>query len=238
MTIPIKLTGGVELVSTTTPGVCNARVFDATTKTSLPWDRYVRLKAASDTLNRLAGPNSKVIDVGGYDGALALFLPTHHIDVIDPATTGACSLKVSLPDLSYEVVTAIDVLEHIEPTARTAFLQELARMAKSHVILNYPSAESKAAQELVLKATNNSLIREHVEWDLPDTAWVVATMQKLGFNASVIAHSSLAVWVGQYLTLNLAPDAGQELNRYLVQHHSDEPFAVSLYHLVVCERHQ
>lgn len=61
-------------------------------------------------------------------------------------------------------------------------------------------------------------------------------MEELGFSAKLIPHSSLAVWMGQYLTMNLAPDAAKEMNRYLVDHQSDEPFSTPLYHLVVWSR--
>ena len=139
-------------------------------------------------------------------------------------------------DCSYELAAAIDILEHIVPPERLRALKELARIARRYVVLNYPCRRSTEAQELVLKATNNALIREHVQWELPDTDWVLATMTELGFRSYSVAYGSLAVWLGQYLTLNLAPKAAQELNRYLVEHHADEPFTVPLYHLVICER--
>lgn len=41
-------------------------------KKSLPWDRFVRLNATADALKELVSPDSDLLDVGGYDGALAL----------------------------------------------------------------------------------------------------------------------------------------------------------------------
>lgn len=234
--VPINSIIGVELETTDTPGICKVVVKDRSTKSALSWDRFVRLKAASEAIAQNVGRETTILDVGGFDGALALFLPDYEIDLIDPATTGASLLQQPADALSYDAVTAIDALEHIAPEERDHALQELARIARKLIVLNYPCRETTEAQKLVLKATNNPLIREHVEWELPDTDNVVALMQGLDFSTKVMPHASLAVWLGQYLTLNLAPEVAQEMNRYLTDHHSDEPFSTPLYHLVVCSR--
>lgn len=234
--VPINIIAGVELVPTDSPGICKVVVKDQSTRSALSWDRYVRLRAASEAIRRNAGRDATILDVGGYDGALALFLPDYEMDLIDPATTGASLLQQPAGALSYDVVASIDALEHIDPRERENALRELARIARKSIVLNYPCRETTEAQKLVLKATNNPLVREHVEWELPDTANVVAVMQGFGFSAKVMPHSSLAIWLGQYLTLNLAPDAAKEMNRYLIDHHSDEPFSTPLYHLVICSR--
>jgi hypothetical protein len=130
----------------------------------------------------------------------------------------------------------VDVLEHIEPSLRNQALEEMAPMARRNVVLNYPHHGTKRAQELVLKLTGNSLIREHVEWELPDTKWLLGTMKELGFTGTVQAHSSLAVWIGQYLTTLLVPDAAADMNAYLIEQHADEPHKAPLYELVVLQR--
>lgn len=211
-------------------------VKDPSTRSALSWDRFVRLKAASEAVRQNAGDETTILDVGGFDGALALFLPDYEIDLIDPATTGASLLQQPTDPLSYDAVTAIDALEHIAPQERDCALQAMASIARKLIVLNYPCRETAEAQKLVLKATNNPLVREHVEWELPNTDNVVARMKNLGFSAKVTPHASLAVWLGQYLTLNLASEAAKEMNRYLIDHHSDEPFSTPLYHLIVCSR--
>ena len=139
-------------------------------------------------------------------------------------------------DSSYDLLAAIDVLEHVRVEERFKFLKELTRISRRYVLLNYPCKHTFKAQELVFRATGNSLVREHVEFELPDTDQIIAQMSNLGFDCSYIAYGNLAVWLGQYLTLNLAPQIACDLNHYLVDNHSDEPFSVPLYHLVVCER--
>ncbi|MCC6980248.1 MAG: class I SAM-dependent methyltransferase [Candidatus Melainabacteria bacterium] len=234
--VPINSIVGVELAATDTPGICKVVVKDQSARSGLSWDRFVRLKAASEAIAQNAGRETTILDVGGFDGALALFLPDYDIDLIDPATTGASLLPGPAGSLSYDAVTAIDALEHIAPQERERALQELASIARNLVVLNYPCRETTEAQKIVLEATDNPLVREHVEWELPDTNTVVALMQDLGFSTKVTPHASLAIWLGQYLTLNLAPAAAQKMNRYLIDHHFDEPFSTPLYHLVVCSR--
>jgi len=234
--VPIKIIDGVELLETASAGIRQVKVLKPESKNELPWDRFVRLKATAEAVRELVPSDSKVLDIGGYDGALALFLPEYTFDLIDPATTGASILHEPAPDKSYDLVTGVDILEHIVPADRQETLKELARIARKFVVLNYPCTDSKSAQELMLKLTKDTLIKEHVQWELPDSDWVVESMKKLGYRSIVTPHTSVAVWLGQYLALNLLDSESAELNKFLVQNHAGEPFGIPLYHLVVCER--
>lgn len=234
MAVPINPIAGVTLEPGELKGIARVIVDDVTAKSALSWDRFVRLKRAAEAAQRTTAKT--ILDAGGYDGAIAFFLEGASIDVIDPATTGGSILGIPALDCSYDTVVAVDVLEHIEPNDRAKALSELARVARKHIILNYPCRESKEAQELALKLTDNSLIREHVEWELPDTDWVLHELAKYGYSGMVSPHTSIAVWLGQYVTLNLVPDAAKDLNRHLVENHSEEPTSKPLYHLVICQR--
>jgi Methyltransferase domain len=234
MAVPIKEIAGIQLDLQDGKKIAAARVIDSTAKKHLSWDRFVRLKAAAKALENKF--TQHLLDAGGYDGALAFFLPDRKVDVIDSATTGGSVLEIPAADRSYDAVVAVDVLEHIDPKDRTKALSEFARVANKYLILNYPSRDSKDAQELVLRLTNNALIEEHVKWELPDSDWVLAELAKYGFMGTIQAHTSIAIWLGQYVTLNLIPDAAQELNNHLVKNYSEEPCSKALYHLIVCER--
>lgn len=234
--VPIKIIEGVELLETANAGIRRVKVSKPESKDDLPWDRFVRLKATADAVKELVQSDSELLDVGGYDGALALFLPEYKFDLIDPATTGASFLHEPAPDRSYDLVAAVDILEHIVPADRSETLKELARIARKYVVLNYPCIESKQAQTLMLELTNNSLIKEHVQWELPDSEWVVKSMESLGYQSTVTPHTNVAIWLGQYLALNALERQSGALNRFLVENHSNEPFGTPLYHLVVCER--
>jgi hypothetical protein len=234
MTIPIEITPGVILEPSKIPGLATAIVKDLSAKTKLSWDRFVRLKKVASTLNLT---NSKtVLDAGGYDGAIAFFLENTSTDVIDPATTGGSVLSIPVANQSYDAVIAVDVLEHIKPEDRNKALSEFTRVARKHLILNFPCTLSKEAQELVLRLTNNSLIREHVEWDLPDSKQILTELSKHGFKGSIQTHTSQAIWLGQYVVQNLLPEVGREINHYLILNHEDEETGKPLYHMIVATR--
>lgn len=233
-TVPIKFTDGVELRMTHVEGIAAVSVTDHSASKKLSWDRFVRLKTAAEALP--SGCCSKALDAGGYDGALAFFLHDVTVDVIDPATTGGSISKIPVEDAFYDAVFAVDVLEHIEPNERAGVLSELARVSRKYVILNYPCRSSAEAQKLALKLTNNALIREHVEWELPDSDWVLSELNRHGFSGFTKQHTNIGIWLGQYILLNLEPKQSIALNRYLIENFADEPFSKPLYHLVVCEK--
>jgi hypothetical protein len=234
MTVPIKQTNGLSLQPLSRTGISRVFVDDPSCKSQLSWDRFVRLHA---TAQAIAPSSTKtVLDVGGFDGALAFFLDGTEVDVVDPATTGGSIVEIPADEGSYDAVCAVDVLEHVEPSLRAQALGEVARVARQQVVLNYPRRESKEAQQLMLKLTNNDLIREHVEWELPDTDWVLAELGKHGFSGGVTQHTSIAIWLGQYAVQNLAPQAADQLNAYLVDNFATEATPTPLYDLVVCQR--
>jgi len=232
--VPIQTITGVRLEASGLEGVATVVVENKQSCKQLAWDRFVRLKAAADAVNRLC--TDSILDAGGYDGALAFFLDSTSVHVIDPATTGGSLLEMPVADQSYDATVAVDVLEHIEPGDRSKALYELARAARYHVVLNYPCKQSKTAQELVLRLTDNSLIREHVVWELPDSDWVLSELTKHGFEGTLVPHTSVAIWLGQYITSNLLPKQAKALNQYLVENHAEEPTANPLYHLIVANR--
>lgn len=202
----------------------------------LSWDRFVRLKAAADYVQQKRKPGDCLLDVGGYDGALALFLDGLTVDLLDPDTTDGCVTQIQAEDDSYDFVVAIDVLEHIPPDLRSLALRECARVARTHLVINYPCQASRPAQDLVLKLTNNRLVREHVEWPLPDSYWVMSALAKAGFRCDLKEHANVGIWVGQYLMHCLLPDKAVELNRFLIDHHVADRFETPLYHLVTASR--
>lgn len=240
MQVPIKLIEGIELAPTEIAGISKVIVRNPEARKDLSWDRFVRLKTAAAAAAAAAAPAAtkphSVLDAGGYDGALGLFMPKATLDLIDPATTGGCVLNIPVVDGAYDSVMAIDVLEHIEPKDRAQALREFARVARKTVILNYPCRESQSAQELMLRLTNNQLVKEHVQWELPDSNWVLKELAKHGFHGTARGYASIAIWLGQYLTQNLIPEAAKPLNAHLIENHAEEPSSVPLYHLVVCER--
>ncbi|HEY9684293.1 MAG TPA: class I SAM-dependent methyltransferase [Oculatellaceae cyanobacterium] len=235
--LPLVHAEGISLARTDCDGIFHVRVIDKEVKNRLPWDRFVRLQAAAEQIKTSLPTACSVLDVGGYEGALAFFLESDQcVDVLDPETTGGTATCINAANLSYEVVTAVDVLEHISPEQRKTALLECARVASKLLVLNYPCRESAPAQELMLKLTNNAFVRQHVEWELPDSNWVAGELAEAGFDCQIIPHTNLGIWLGQYLVQNLLPEVAPALNSALIARHSAEPFSSPLYHLVIAVR--
>ena len=234
-TVPISKIAGVQL-SPPSGGIARVSVTDRGAVNQLSWDRYVRLKQAAAYVESRRRAQNRLLDVGGFDGALALFLADVEVDLLDPDTTGGSALAIQADDWSYDFVTAIDVLEHVEPSQRSRALRECARVSGSHIVLNYPCVASASAQSLMLKLTGNMLIKQHVDWPLPDSDLIMSELSQLGFKCQLKPHSSVAVWVGQYLSQNLLAEEAKDLNRYLIDQHAEENFTVPLYHLVTAQR--
>ncbi|MBX3151487.1 hypothetical protein KF728_15140 [Candidatus Obscuribacterales bacterium] len=222
---------GVELKPTSTSGISRAVVIDVTRRSDLTWDRYARLHRTAESIRQVVQKSEVILDVGGYDGALALFLPEHHIDVLDPITTGGTALSITAEP--YEAVVSIDALEHVPPENRDTFLIQLSKLGRRACFINFPSAATANAQKLIFDLTGNPLIQEHVAWPLPSLVYVKKFLESAGFSVHVLQHTSLAQWISQYLLQTAAPDLASEANRYLIQNHLDDPSGTPLYDLLI-----
>lgn len=232
--IKLDFNPGIELQSTTTPGISRAVTVDIERRFELTWDRFNRLHHTAKAVRRYIQQGTRILDVGGYDGALALFLPEFSVDVIDPITTGGSGL--SIPEGTYPAVVAIDALEHIEPEQRETFLSEVTNTTSHHCFINFPARRTAEAQKLVYELTSNPLVKEHVIWELPEGNDVSSYLERAGFLCEVIEHTSLSQWLAQYLLQSVAPDLAARVNQHLLNQHLDEPVGIALYDLVVGTR--
>lgn len=232
--IKLALNPGVDLKPTTVSGICHAVVRDAEKRFDLTWDRFARLHRTAEAIGRSVNTSQSILDVGGFDGALALFLPQYDIDVLDPITTGGTGLSITSEP--YDVIVSIDALEHVAPEDRQSFLEQLCKFARTSCFINFPSRHTAAAQKLILELTNNPLVREHVEWELPDAKSVKQHLESSGFVTETKQHTSTAQWISQYLLQTVAPELAASANRHLLEHHLDDPVGSPLYHLIIGKR--
>ncbi len=232
--IKLELNAGVDLQPTTTPGICRACVVDASMRFELTWDRFHRLHNTAEAIKQEGRLVTSILDVGGFDGALAMFLEEVLVDVIDPITTSGTGHSITAN--SYDVVVSIDALEHVPPDERQLFSQQLCDSARQRVFINFPGQQSAAAQQLIFDLTNNPLVREHVMWKLPDRDQVKDWVEKAGFKVETKQHTSLAQWISQYLLQTMAPDLATKANRHLLEHHLGDPVGTPLYDLIIGHR--
>lgn len=196
---------------------------------SLPFDQYGRMRIVQNVLARLyegitspeaANANADdgsstltVLDVGGYPGVLRYFVPgeQYAVSVLDvgpddgsiPNYTQGSGMDLPFPDGSFDVVTALDTLEHIPNPERVRFLAEAMRVARNAVVLVNPvqSVEADVAEETlneyirwILDAQQEQL-REHREFGLPDFGATVAAFQDRGWQTLGFPVANVYNWL-------------------------------------------
>lgn len=105
-----------------------------------PFDHFARYRLAAEVVVAAAGPQARVLDLGGGPGSLQAFLPEARVTSTDlvlpgewheqaPALVLADGASLPFADDSFDVVVSLDTLEHVVPASRTAFLHEVGRVA-------------------------------------------------------------------------------------------------------------
>lgn len=234
MTIEAQKT--VELIECGTEGVREARVLEQDTS-SIEFDRFMRLSTVAEHVNKLdLKKNTTILDVGGFDGAFALFVHDMKMLVVDPQTTGGNGLNIPFPDKHFDVVVSIDALEHLPREKRQQLLQELVRVTRSKLFVNFPEARSMNAQKIVLSIISNRFIQEHVEYKLPKQAETVSFLKKIYPSATITATSyvNIYTWLSWFILFHTDKKRGLKISEFLKEHANNvtPPF---LYDLLECD---
>lgn len=148
----------------------------------LPFDHYARYALTRQLVGIIrAGSQAapyRILDVGGHSSPLKHFLPEDTVVLLDVEPVGSLtSIEFSfdeyvrgsgaaLPfrDMAFDIVTAHDTLEHVPAEFRTAFLEEILRVAGEFVILGGPLWSPEVAQA---EARLDSFVRNTLQWDQP-----------------------------------------------------------------------
>ena len=130
-------------------------------------------------VGRLSGTPRTVLDAGGVPGLLSRYLPRKAkvvtANVAPPADLLVQGVELPVEDDSFDLVTSVDVLEHIPPADRAAFIGELVRAANRRVVLCCPfgSPEHQAGEAQLLDwyervtGEHHQWLSEHVQNGLP-----------------------------------------------------------------------
>lgn len=160
----------------------------------ISYERYVRLMGVARQVAPEPGEALDVLDVGGEDAALRDFLPGVAYETFDGIITR--DQGTSLPDRSFDVVVAADVLEHVLPADRAAFLLELVRLARRRVVFSFPCAEAALHERFVLDLLpGHRWLREHQENGLPSVDEVACLLDGLGLSYVRHPNHSLQNWI-------------------------------------------
>ncbi len=233
---PIEAQKTVELVECGVEGVREAKVLEFNTS-AIELDRFMRISTTAEQVNNLnLKKGTIVLDVGGFDGALALFLPSLRVWVIDPQTTGGNGLKIPFPDKHFDVVVSIDAIEHLPRKERAKFLQELVRVTRSKLFINFPEARSMIVQKAVLSVLDNKFIQEHVNYQLPTSKEVVDFLKEIRPNLKIKITSYLNVysWLAWFVLFHTDKERGLNVSKFLKGHKNNISNCPCLYELLEC----
>jgi hypothetical protein len=212
--------------------------------TFLPFDIYQRYRVIADLaeacLARFGNPGDGLLDVGGYPGHLAAFLPGRQVTFCDliegeidhsPYVRGSAA-ALPFPDNAFPVVSCCDVLEHIPAASRRLVFDELLRVASLAVVLAGPFDDPGVAEaEKIVADYYSSLwheehpwLAEHLALGLPAAGEVTGWAAERGLPAVSLPNGYLHHWsfmmFANHLTLSLPgfPEMYRHFNKFYNLH--------------------
>jgi len=138
----------------------------------LPYDVYERHKKVGSLIKN----DQSVLDVGGELNHLSQFCKPKRIVVANLKSGDVIISKNKIPfrKNSFDIVTSIDVLEHIKKSARKKFVQDSINIAVQKVILSFPLGTKNHIQyeremQRWLEKTGKDVeyLSEHIKYGLP-----------------------------------------------------------------------
>jgi Methyltransferase domain len=163
------------------------------------FDRYDRYGAIARCLRATLGEGEhRVLDVGDAAGYLRLFAGDLRLSGVDLSVQpdrlpGAVALvgdgtRLPFADRSFDAVVSSDVLEHVVPAGRGAFIDELCRVSDDLVVLAAPfdtdgvAGVEELIRRFVLLATGKpqEQLEEHRERCLPSLDDATAHLARHG----------------------------------------------------------
>lgn len=178
------------------------------------FDRYDRYAEIARVLRSALGPGAhRVLDVGDTAGYLQYFeheLWVAGIDLHleDARLEGSRPLigdgaRLPFPDGSFDAVVSSDVLEHVPPDHRPAFLAELRRVSRDLVIVAAPfdTAGVAGVEEFVRRyamlvlGAKQPQLEEHRENGLPNLEETLAALLAAGGEGALVGNGNLWEWM-------------------------------------------
>jgi hypothetical protein len=189
--------------------------------TVLDHNRYYRLKSLADHITKLYGYDDiSVLDVGGGDGALALFLTNARYVLAEPTVNGISA--GFFKEKSFDIVVACHVLEHIPSEKRYDFLEQLSSRARTYVLLlnpfYHPESHVKERLQLILEITGSPWAKEHLDCTLPNLREIEEFAANRGYKIKISANGSLPLALAFVFLEHYAEKAGQQQELKRINH--------------------
>jgi len=184
----------------------------------IQFDRFQRLRVLARIVHQVAPEGTWVLDVGGHPCELPAFLPRHRVVVADLPRDGtggyvcADGARLPFPAGVFRAVVSADVMEHIPPERRGAFVAELFRVTREWVVLGLPRGGNDvhdaelAVDEYycMLHGCAHPWLADHFGLGVPTRAQVEHLLRECGARFVRYPNGYLPRWT-----------AGMLVNRYL-----------------------
>jgi GT2 family glycosyltransferase/Flp pilus assembly protein TadD len=180
------------------------------------YERYQRLMGIAEEARLKDRDNFTILDVGGFDNALRKFIPGARYSSYNGFITGTQRAPYDVN--AFDVVVAADVIEHVQPGDREAFLFELLRIAKQRVVFSFPTPEARLFEDFILTIMpEHKWLREHHTVGLPARENVDGILNTAGVSYTVKTNHNLASWIYSVIFdhLNIKQDVKQRVNEFL-----------------------
>lgn len=181
----------------------------------IPFHQYQRYKIAQNIINKIRSSDSmNILEVGSNSHKnLKEFFPDDVIlysDIVvpdellsDPFFIKADATQLEFEENSFDIVIALDVLEHIPPIKREAFLKEVYRVSKCFVLISAPFKNSaNYMAENRISSFYKTLFNKDIIWQkehsinglpsLNETLNVIDQISK--YKPSVVSHGDVELW--------------------------------------------
>lgn len=137
----------------------------------LPFDVFERHQSVA----HMVKPKQTILDVGGGVDVLSRFVENKVVvSNLQSGDVLADGKNLPFKENSFDVVTSIDVIEHVPKKDRKKFIEELLRVAKKKVILSAPlgtkghiETERRLLKIFDGKKIKADFLREHLVRGLP-----------------------------------------------------------------------
>lgn len=176
----------------------------------LPFDQYQRYRVVQKIAAAVKLPHgAKILDVGGYPGLITRFLTDYDTTIVDlidadlPDYVRYDGVKLPFDDNSFDMVCSCDVLEHVPAPQRSAFVDELARVARDYMVITAPfdDEHTRLAEEILFEYIERVLhqrhdtLGEHLDNGLPDLAATVGLLEAGQWHCANVPSGYLYRWL-------------------------------------------
>jgi len=162
---------------------------------SLNHNTFYRIRTLSEHIEDIfPSKDISVLDVGGGEGLLSLFLPDAEYMLIEPTINGISALCPQISQKKFDCVVACHVIEHVAIENRDIFLDSLCSLSNDYVILMNPfydnSINQKEWQQMLFDITGASWVKEHIDCIMPKIEDIISFAQRRSYKYRIIPNGS------------------------------------------------